>query len=1267
MLRDLEILKIDYTAADATYRVTETHKVADLNGRILIPYEGPIYARNLVVRADGAPLTIETDYTLEDDFTELELMTGKKVIGSLRFSTRIATDYKEIKIAYQKVGEFIISRKFLLDAIETILDNDKPIDWLTQVFGKPDTYPPAAHNHNIKNSDEIVGFHDLMIIFKQASGDTKKHGLDLWVELKAIEEKAYKTLNDSYTTLWNKMFSHIMNMNVPHPMTKEDLGLGQHPNYGTATKEEDMEAAFHEYDEKDALRNDVISTPLGVRAAIDNYEIDTDGFIRQGSLPFSYYGSGFYIPPPISGSFEGLGTNMGGNALCLESNGWTVVLTRGFDSKVRKLYYYYNRNIYDKNETFVFSGYPYISQLMENNGHEPNHIISGSSGRILVIGDHEANQYYIALGNGTLDADSHQLKKINMDAFKDTTIGGTMWNPDQAYVMMIGDYVYIITAKSGWTPEVPDTERFGSSTYRATSFYRINITELSDSSVSEVNFVRQTMTYQDSEGEWNYNRQYVNIPKCVIEYDDEGNKVLKRLVFDFRKPPSNARLGDPWRCQWFNMENPDNKNQAAIRMFHNVRWQYSATSSNAGDWYFCIPMFFNTLTNTLTLDDRFFSISRDPESGADTIAPEGTDANSWYNGAISPYVSRHGEVAAAWIPKLGYVSCGTSTKLLPYTVTISFMGFNPNESDSKPKLSDWEIFNQDLILLNKNGYKTTNIPLESPFGFTSKPAFQRDLWYYNDTNHTLPVEIFQAANKNGNTTMWYRETQDSYEYAERDAYKFKYISSNIIGRVPSTKFGKVYFGNFAHTAGKKIAVVNTSLKNKYSVQYGMVNILSRNYKPEQTSHALYGGLYYSTAEAPVKNSTANIDNNPNNDLYVTLLGKHTLNTETEELQVDRILSESVVVPQAQWMGLIKTMLGDNFSDISSEVGGNGKDGEWVVTFYISAQEGSGTNIIPSVALLYWHRFSDPKNTYAVYCTFNWKTVSTKTTGERVIQLTNIVFPDDVYGPATTKVVSTRFSYTVKGQWFANSDYSHESCVPEIHIDFTDTNNYHFWITSGVSMDIPLNAEGVHLRYRIVDGVRDTSNVAVSALYNAGNYVSHRLYVTDLGITTPITPNASGGAALYVQGGEIPTGTVAILQAVFVEGNWTLFINSDMTAIFNGSEKNIVKTNYDLSQLGIEYKNKTFYLYAVSGKAQGYYDLSLSERTASPYHLLVATIKTNAFGIETIDVEQSFAISGFTISTVNRGGAIPATTGTFPETGEFEAIVKEDLFDASQYN
>lgn len=1272
-LRDLDILSVDYSAANPDYRRTEIHKVSDLNGYFLIPFEGPMFVRNMVVRADGAILTIEKDYTIEDDFTQLELMTGKKVIGSLRIKDHIVKDYKEIKLTYQKVGEFTVSREFLINSAEVILNNPKPIDWLTQVFGKPDTYPPAFHTHDISSSDEMVGFGDLLLLFKQASGQTKMYGLEIWNKLKAVEEKAYKTLGDNYESLWNKMFTHIMNVNVPHPMTKADIGLSDHPNYGTATLAEDQDAAFYAYNENDSngnliLKTDKISTPKGVHNAIDTFDPDTDGYVRQGTLPFSYYGSGFYLPPPIKGSFEGLGSDIGTAAMCLESNGVTTAIIRGYDSKVKSLYYYYNENIYDTSKKFIFSGVKYTHPLVEadniaakqayiaangsDTGYIPidvNHVIAGSSGQLLCIGDYEKRKYYIGLGNGTLDANSHTLKRIDNENFNDK-VEGNVFDPYRSCVMLIGDYVYIIAQINKWPVNYPEEQKFGTkiSSYRTRIFYRANKSDLSDPSTSTITFVQQTINFDDLEGKRHFNQKIVDPVPTVIGTTADGKPYCKTMWVDFEvKDPTftDIRLS-PYHAQWIYKENPNDKTKAAIRFLHGIQYWYYGVRTVGENLHAAVPYTFDTTTNTLALDPAWFKITFNIETGKRT-APEGKNIDDWYSGGISPFVGNFDEVGAAWIDKIGIASIGTRVLGLPYNPYIWF-GRN---FDSKGQGDQWAYFNDNF---NTPSYYNVSIPMESPFGFTSIPALMCDLWQYNGKINNTPVEMFRAMDANAQRALFYR-VADNVDYEKHDDLRFPYVNKEIYARTPNARFGTVTIAGSNSAGARNLPSINYPYKDANSTQYGIFRLGSQN---NDKTFPYYFSELYTFSEENTGSGTMSADGG----FYVDTLATHDIDDENNVLTVTPNKAGRLWISKETWRGLLATLLGDDNGLVNANGLANG--GEYLMTVYM-AQPASGKNVPFSMAMVFYHQIStDPlvaKKAYMNAIAFDWSISGTTSDG---VGIAKIGATRRLKQEPTKNAGYENFNRISTGEWINGPSYQYQfpNVTPSVQLYGTSKDDVDVWFSCGVQFPTVGGSNTPAFIYRKHNGV-ESFQERWSGMYvlNSTGESFQALY--NNGLQQSIPGSISGGGAYYTLR---PDGAYNLVEAVFVKGNWTIFISTDLNVIFNGTSKPLKARNYSLDQLGIDPANKTFYLYAVCGKTEGYYDLTLSEKTASPYHMLVATITTISTGIKTIETNEVFAISGFQISTNNHGGIVPATSGTFPEDGTFEAILAKDLFDKSKY-
>lgn len=1281
MLRDLDILEIDYSASNTDYRRTEYHKTADLSGNYLIPFEGPMFVRNLVVRAEGSPLTIETDYTIEDDFEELELMTGKKVIGCIKLSNKVMNDYKEIKIVYQKVGEVIVSRNFLLESVDKILNNDRPVDWLTQVLGKPSTYTPAYHIHDVREKNELVGFSDLLLLFKQASGDIKRSGLVVWNQLKVIEDKAFQDLDDTYKYLWNLIFKHIMNVTNPHNITKSNLGLGNHPNYGTASLEEDQAAAYYTYPDKN-LRGDVISTPHGVKSAINNFTVDSDGYVKQGSIPFSYYGSGFYLPPPIKGSFEGLGTNLGVGCGCLESNGVFTVLARGYDSKVRSLYYYYSKTPYDINENYIFSGvkydHPFIKADNElllqqykdaNNGSdsgyiplEANHIISGSSGLVVMLGDITKNQYYIGLGNGTLDYNSHVLKRIDIEDFRDSK-EGMVFDAYRSCVMLIGDYVYIIAQTNKWPVDTPDSAKFNTSaTYRMRMFFRANKADLSSGASDTIKFKKQSITYTDTDGNTHTEADTVEMFPYTIGKTSDGKPYCKRLMVDWEviDPNFTQIYLTPYHCQWLYKQNPSDKNKASVRMLHGIQYWYYGERTIGTNMMTAVPMDFDAEKGILTLDRRWFRIKYNVITDDKTVPEAPADLgikftlDQWYHAAISSFVANFDEVGAAWIDGIGVYSLASRVHALPYTTLFMGMG----NYNAKGNVDQWTAFNKDYA---QPEYILKSIPMDSPFGFTSMPGNMADLWYCDGVLRNAPIELFKSLDKNGNLANYYRAAEDA-DYQKRDELKFPYVGKDIYSRSPNANFGTYQLADRTKDLNDRyLPIVNIAVKDVRSVQYGIFRLFDN--ENDGTHPKSYSPLYsYDTVK------TGRVDMDKDGGFYLDTLGTHTLDSENAILSIKPDTSGRLWITKSFWRGLIKILLGSK--DAIAGTNGINGTGEYNLSVFM-AQPLSNKTIPISMAFITWHEVSTnadiAKLTYSSFITFDWVSAGKNSAGFTIPKINSYNFPSNNWGGNGDggTVTYESFQRDTAGRWgYRQVEYNYSSLAPTIQAYGTDKNNYECYFSTGVQQQVVGGAGTPKLVYRIKDGTITEANVAYEGIYTMGSSNRMKQAVYGVGLLDVIAGDVSGGSALYVQ---MPDNkSYGLLESVFVKGNWTLFIGTDLDVIFNGHTRTLKSRNYSLDQLGISPENKTFYLYAVCGKTEGYYDLTLSERTASPYHMLVATIITISTGIKTIDVTQIFAVSGFTISTQNKGGIVPATTGTFASDGKLSAVTTDDLFDSSKY-
>lgn len=139
----------DLTGTSARNKVTnERREFKNANDRIFVPTAGPFYTESLIVVNDtnGKRLEPITQYKCLHLHQDASNDSGKQVCCVI-----VVNDItiKNIRITYQaaggKYGEVTTTIKNLLSGID--LKNLGKVAWGTQVYGKPETFPPSIHKH----------------------------------------------------------------------------------------------------------------------------------------------------------------------------------------------------------------------------------------------------------------------------------------------------------------------------------------------------------------------------------------------------------------------------------------------------------------------------------------------------------------------------------------------------------------------------------------------------------------------------------------------------------------------------------------------------------------------------------------------------------------------------------------------------------------------------------------------------------------------------------------------------------------------------------------------------------------------------------------------------------------------------------------------------------------------------------------------------------------------------------------------------------------
>lgn len=361
----------------------------------------------------GRELVRDRDYWLEEEFMPLVEVTGRPVVCFIRLSEAVLAANKFIKVNYISVGAYFIPRNNIEEWLKTIQKGHVPVPW-EKVFGVPPTVPSEWHSHAIKT--EIGDWFEFTLFYTYVAENlSTRHGGEINRQLEAAATAAFARLVSERDLNYNRMRTHTSNYNRPHGILPKDVNMGNHPNYPTATLEEDRAGTA-------ANR---LSTPQGVQELLKDLTPDTSGAMRNGMVPLSKHSNGTYIPPNITGSFEGLGSRSECMGICLEEDGRMVIIQNHFDGRNEGLYYstltQYNKNFNPADPyEFVYTNYKYEPPVLKNQGVVADSIIMGSSNEVIMVGQTTTgnpganDQWFVALTNNSFDPSGHRYIKTDI-------------------------------------------------------------------------------------------------------------------------------------------------------------------------------------------------------------------------------------------------------------------------------------------------------------------------------------------------------------------------------------------------------------------------------------------------------------------------------------------------------------------------------------------------------------------------------------------------------------------------------------------------------------------------------------------------------------------------------------------------------------------------------------------------------------------------------------------------------------------------------------
>lgn len=366
--------------------------------QIVIPPGAPFYQKSMkITDPAGKPLVLGEDYEFYGIMNKLTAFTAQPVGLFVRF---LKDEIREWVWDYQVVGNFNKLTTEILNMLHSIYEDDRYVLY-ENIKNKPLWFDPEIHQHDL--AYDIFGFTDLARELNRVAniqGTQKSAAVGF---LETFRDHIDFYCNSYRELLQGMIANHANHKYDQHAVRKEHIGLGLVDNYLTATLDETLEG----------LRDDLFITPYNAALAVTAAAGRNDKLYPSGKLPLLRYGSDTFIPPTISGSFEGLGANTRRVGGLVESDGTMLILQHRNNGKYRGLYFVRCANWMSQSAEYEFTSYMYTHPTATADGATLDTIINGSNRYIMVVGDAVKNIWYYAETHGTFNPDRHILRRIS--------------------------------------------------------------------------------------------------------------------------------------------------------------------------------------------------------------------------------------------------------------------------------------------------------------------------------------------------------------------------------------------------------------------------------------------------------------------------------------------------------------------------------------------------------------------------------------------------------------------------------------------------------------------------------------------------------------------------------------------------------------------------------------------------------------------------------------------------------------------------------------
>jgi hypothetical protein len=264
----------------------------------LIPQAAPFFVNSLSVHNDltGEELIEGQHYVIGHYFVEAMNKTGRAIAGSIRFLDRTLQGI--VRLRYQTVGgEWGYNDQAILEELSNKSVNPLVRAW-AQIDVLPNSFPPIPHDQHV---DDLIGWGEIteaMDRVAHALGETEEGAFNAHMAARdnphqvtksqvglaavanhpmASDNEALENRSDRYMSprttrlLINNLAisavqAHLDDLDNPHAVTKEQVGLGNVGNFPIASDEEALD-----------IRDDRYMSPRSTRVLVEAYANQTVG------------------------------------------------------------------------------------------------------------------------------------------------------------------------------------------------------------------------------------------------------------------------------------------------------------------------------------------------------------------------------------------------------------------------------------------------------------------------------------------------------------------------------------------------------------------------------------------------------------------------------------------------------------------------------------------------------------------------------------------------------------------------------------------------------------------------------------------------------------------------------------------------------------------------------------------------------------------------------------------------------------------------------